>query len=419
MSAPQAVERPAAVRCPTHDSEVDLLEGLMKRFRHLNSRRCGVAVLASGVLLATPAIATADRIAPIKFEPPTYTLGNINGQNNWMKTGLYDSEVAPVSSFPAAAGYRFGTQALRMSNAFADGAFGGQTFSPGLASPAGELALNRHFEARFRIGTTKAVHQPNLRLSVSPDDGNGSRMSFLRFEDLADGVHVFFADVANAGPLGTVSTFNTTDIATLSRTRAHKVRFSLELKPGLANDVARIYIDGKLKRLADPCSTGTTWEDYYRFDPEQNTVNPLHIVPTISKLLFHVRGDSNPSSAGQGFLVDKVSLRSSLRPTHKRDCKVDHGKSKGDDHGKSKGDDPGKSKGDDHGKSKGDDPGKSKGDDPGKSKGDDPGKSKGDDPGKSKGDDHGKHQGDDHGKHQGDDWGKHRGHDRGERRGKH
>ena len=29
-------------------------------------------------------------------------------------------------------------------------------------------------------------------ISVSPDNGQGARMSYLRFEDRADGVHVFF-----------------------------------------------------------------------------------------------------------------------------------------------------------------------------------------------------------------------------------
>ncbi len=54
-------------------------------------------------------------------------------------------------------------------------------------------------------------------MTVSPDDGNGGRMSFLRFEDQADGVHVFFSDVTNPGPFPTVSNFVTTDIATITR----------------------------------------------------------------------------------------------------------------------------------------------------------------------------------------------------------
>ena len=60
-------------------------------------------------------------------------------------------------------------------------------------------------------------------MSVSPDQGDGSRVSYLRFEDQADGVHVFFVDVTNPGPLGTVSTFNEYDIATVSRSAAHTI----------------------------------------------------------------------------------------------------------------------------------------------------------------------------------------------------
>ena len=77
---------------------------------------------------------------PDHLEPPSYTPGDINGQNGWMKTGPYDVAVASVSSFPAAAGYGFGAQALRVSNAVASGSFSDQTFSPGLSSAAGESA---------------------------------------------------------------------------------------------------------------------------------------------------------------------------------------------------------------------------------------------------------------------------------------
>ena len=66
-----------------------------------------------------------------------YVVGNINGQNGWSKTGPYDAAVAAVSSFPAASGYGFGTQALRISNAVVSGSFGDQTFAPPLANAAG------------------------------------------------------------------------------------------------------------------------------------------------------------------------------------------------------------------------------------------------------------------------------------------
>ena len=320
----------------------------MKRIRPLKSRRLGVAVLAGGIFLGTAAVASADNIGPITFEPAPstlpYTLGNINGQQGWMKTGPYDANVASVAVFPDASGYGFGSQALRISDAVTSGSFGDQTFSPGLASPAGESAVNRHFEASFRIGTTQASQQPGLHMSVSPDDGQGSRMSYLRFEDQLDGVHVFFDDVTDPGPLGTVATFNETDIATLTRTVAHRIKFSLDLKPGAANDVVGIYIDGKLQRVhgrrthrdckstrhehslgarcaghKDRDATGTTWEDYYRFDPEQ-TGNGNQ-VPTVGKLLFRESGDPTPVNVGKGFLVDGVSLLSSNVPVSKRDCK--------------------------------------------------------------------------------------------------
>lgn len=137
-------------------------------------------------------------------------------------------------------------------------------------------------------------------MSVSPDDGNGGRMSYLRFEDQADGVHVFFVDVADPGPFPTVAEFRETDIATLSRTRAHSIWFSINFKCGPGNDVVRINIDGRNK------ITGTTWEDYYRYDPEQ--VGNGNQVPQVDKLLFRQSGVPSPFNLGNGFLVDGVTL---------------------------------------------------------------------------------------------------------------
>src|SRR5262245_46385645 len=55
----------------------------------------------------------------ITFETPTYTLGNINGQNGWSKTGPFDHA---VSSSNGTAG--FGAQSFRVSNAITSGTFG-------------------------------------------------------------------------------------------------------------------------------------------------------------------------------------------------------------------------------------------------------------------------------------------------------
>jgi len=97
-----------------------------------------VAALA----LAVVGLAGADTLGPITFEAPTYTVGGINGQNGWVKTGTYDSAVATVASYPAAAGYGFGAQALRISSSVTSGSFGDQTFAPSLTMFATEPQAN-------------------------------------------------------------------------------------------------------------------------------------------------------------------------------------------------------------------------------------------------------------------------------------
>jgi hypothetical protein len=281
-----------------------------------------VGAAASALVLGALTVATAfaASIPSINFEPPSYALGNINGQQGWSKTGPYDVAVADVSSFSNAASFGFETQALRLSNAVTSGSFGDQTFSPGLSSPAGESLADNHFEASFDIGSTQALLQPGLALSVSPDNGSGARMSYVRFEDQADGIHVFFDDATDAGP-NTVATFNETDVATLDRTSAHTIKFSIDFNPGPSNDVVKLYVDGNLVH------TGTTWEDYYRFDPEQ--AGSGNVVPTTSKLLFREGGVQAPATLGKGFLVDHVTLSSGSQtvvvgtPTDKNQCKDD------------------------------------------------------------------------------------------------
>jgi hypothetical protein len=287
-------------------------------------------LLALTLALALTSAAGADTIGPITFEQSQgYFPGNINGQpllfGGWSKLGpQYDVEVVTTSTYPAASGYGFLSQALRISDAVTSGSFGDQTFSPGLADEAGESGASNvgaggvplsggvrrpHFEASFLIGTTQATQQcvgctTPLHMTVSPDRGDGARMSFLRFEDQADGVHVFFVDVTDPGRVTDGDTFNTTDIATLDRAHSHLIRFSIDFKDGPANDQVKIYIDGAQK------ITGTTWEDYYRYDTEQAAQG--NQVPTVDKLLFRESGDANPGDAlTGGFLLDRVLLASS------------------------------------------------------------------------------------------------------------
>lgn len=265
----------------------------------------GVIAGAAMLLLATPVM--ADTIPVINFEGPSYTIGNINGQQGWMKTGPYDVAVAAVSDFANASGFGFQTQALRLSNAITSGSFGDQTFSPGLTNPAGESTGYTHFEASFSIGSTQSTQQPGLFMSVSPDNGSGARMGYAGFEDQADGIHVITYDVTDPGPLPTVANFIPFDVATIDRTSAHTIKFVIDFVPGPANDVAKLYVDGVLKH------TGTTWEDYYRYDPEQTGGG--NVVPTTSKLLFREGGSPATATSGNGYLVDNVTLMSSLPST--------------------------------------------------------------------------------------------------------
>lgn len=262
--------------------------------------------LLAALVVLTTVIAAAQTI---DFETPTYTLGNINGQDGWMKTGPYDAAVA-ATAFPG-----FGAQTLRVSNGTTSGSFGDQTFSKSLVNEAGEtLATNggfsggtrqNSFTAQFDLGTTSpGAQQPGLVLSVSPDRGDGGRMSYLRFEDETDGIRVFFADVQQPVPCSPsgCANFVITQIATVDRTVFHTVKFVMLFVDGPSNDVVKIYIDGALVH------TGTSWEDYFRYDPEASADPNTH---TVDSLLIRAAGMAVPANTGNGFLFDNMIFASS------------------------------------------------------------------------------------------------------------
>ena len=266
--------------------------------------RKSIALMAATSLLAVAPAATAaaDTVGPFNFDD--FALGTVNGQQSWQMLGGFDVSVVKVNAYPAAKGYGFGSQALRLSDAVTTQAFGDQTFAPSLPNAAGEGG-EPNFEASFSIGSATGAAQPGMHMSVSPDSGDGGRMSYLRFEDKADGIHVNF-DGAD---------FVDHDIATLSYKKAHTVRFAITFVPGAGNDVVKIYVDGALKW------TGPTWEDYYRFDPEQ-AGNDNQVPPTRS-LIFRESGTADPANVGNGYLVEKVQLGAGTAPANADACKKD------------------------------------------------------------------------------------------------
>ena len=253
-----------------------------------------LVILAATVFatLGLASFATADTQSPINFESSQgYTAGaNINGQNGWSNTGLYDANVVLTSGYPAAAGYSFGDQALQISNAKTSGSFGDQTFAPLLADGAAAGTALQHFAASFSIGTTTSAPQTGLSISISPDNGQGARMSYLRFDDQADGVHVYFDQARGA-------TFKETDIATLTRGVAHTVAFSIDFTAASSKQVT-ITIDGNV------AAVGSTWASYYQ-TVEHNPASP------VKTMLFRAGGTAVPSLQGQGYLIDNLTYASS------------------------------------------------------------------------------------------------------------
>ena len=239
------------------------------------------AALGAGALGLTlgmvPGLARADS-QNVNFEPSTYTLGNINGQDGWTKTGAYDAAVSANTSGSSS----FGTQSLRISDAVTSGSFGDQTFAKPLTDSAGETASTNgtfsagtkqsYFVTQFDIASaTPSTYHTGMHTSVSPDRGDGSRMSYLRFEDNAGGIDVFFDDVQGTG---TPANFVETKIATLDRSVPHNVKLAMHFINGPSNDVVQVWIDGALVH------TGTSWENYYLYDAEASAEQSPRIVKT-------------------------------------------------------------------------------------------------------------------------------------------
>ena len=185
---------------------------------------------------------------------------------------------------------------FRMSNAFQAGSFGDQPHSKPVLKPAGENEAMNVLVNEFTVKTTSSLPQPGLSLSVSQDEGNGTRMSYLRFDDLGDGVHVFFNATTPDGD------FTSEDIATLDYAVAYQIKIETTFVKGDDNDVVRIFIDGIQK------ARGSSWENYYRFNEERN---PGAVDRLLVRAGAQPYGETHPALRGNGLLFDNVTTTSS------------------------------------------------------------------------------------------------------------
>lgn len=264
----------------------------------------------------------ADSIA-IDFE--SFTLGSVNGQDGWGITGGYDVEIVDATAYGYAS---FGNQSLRISNAVTSGSFGDHLFSQSLADEAGETDAENggmsggtrqtYFAASWDFASTvPGAEQSGLNITVSPDRGDGARMSWIQMADTPTGLEVNFYgyDTTLGGTCGDLDNFVFNTIASgLDRTVPHNIRVTMEFVDGINNDVMNVFIDGTLVHV------GKTWEDYFR-NCEAPDPPELPTSRTVDSLLFRASGTAVTGHSGNGFLIDNVQLHSGGFCT--TDCYVD------------------------------------------------------------------------------------------------
>lgn len=276
-----------------------------------------------------PSFLVAGASVTVAFEvlesPPWYTVGKIHLQDDWLSAGPYDHFVVP-NTFGYAS---FGGQSLRISNAITSGSFGDQTFSKRTTNYGGEAesqcsiwcvpggTRQRHFEVEWDFAsTTPAAEQPGLAVTASPDRGDGARMSFVRMRDNASGLAVDFVDVQGVTripPACGEANFTETTVATGLSRGVHTLKITMDLLEGPSNDIVKVYVDGSLRH------TGTSWEDYYRFDCE--AAAHLGKPPVVNRILYRTAGAPAPLTAGHGFVIDNLSLGTANAAAVKDDCK--------------------------------------------------------------------------------------------------
>ncbi len=259
------------------------------------------------------------------FEQPLFHPGSVNGQSGvggfpWKSsptgaiscvdwpvatpptthTGQYDQAVVANTVAPLGDPPGFGSQSLRMSNACASGEFFYQTYSPRESVQVGEGRVNKVFMAQFSFMSKTPAYQRGLFLSVSPDSGEGSRMSWVGLEDTPEGIRVSAADTPEVDG----EFVDYPDLALLDRTQPHTIRFWIKVNPGPDNDLVRIAIDNR-----DVGQCFTTWENYYRTAPEQAPPPNANTPADINSLQFRssVPGPPELATSG-GYLFDNVSI---------------------------------------------------------------------------------------------------------------
>jgi hypothetical protein len=282
----------------------------------------GSAAVLGTALFAVPA--SADTYDNDGFEsfplgsPVVFLPGPTIDPSNWtsLDPGVFtytNFDIAIEDPTSGVWGSTFGNRAMRISNSVISLAFGNQMQSPSLANEAGETAAadsphsggtrQTRFAGSLTFASVTQAYQPGLAITISPDEGQGTRMSFFRLRDEPAGLQV---SVVYSIPDG--STVEEIVATGLSRTEVHTLEYSIDLADGPNNDVLWLRVG------TSACDTWTesgTWETYHRTygggDPHP-----------IDSLLFRISTDPGAGNAaallGKGFYLDDVTYSSSTVP---------------------------------------------------------------------------------------------------------
>jgi hypothetical protein len=274
-------------------------------------------VLGATVVLITSGVAAADTVGPIDFE--SYLPGPVVPQNGWAggACGPPIDEAVVLNPLNSDAPDSFEKESFRMSNQVVSGCFN-DAFTPQTTNEAGESTAQTsaqsggtrqpYYAAEFTFASFTGALQPGLNVQVSPDRGDGSRMSFVRMRHTATNLELEFIDVQGVDPPNTptpclgCANFVTTPLGTFDPTKPHTVRITMEFVDGPGNDIVKVFVDGNLEH------TGGSWEDYYKLDTESSPTPADQVSRTVDSLLIRASGTPAPDTALKGFLFDDVSV---------------------------------------------------------------------------------------------------------------
>ena len=228
---------------------------------------------------------------------------SVDGQSGWASANpAWDEEVVDDGT---------GNKVWRVSNAVTAGSFGDMPFAPRpggipadtvndpvnseplfFAGEASTGAAFKSFTGQFNFRSATGAPQPGLRITVSIDNGQGGRQSFVALRDTGLGIDIDTYDVTATGDfIGPIIIKSG-----LSYTEWHTVAMEAKFKKGPKNDRVKYRVNGKLVHV------GPSWEQYYRFN--QAALHPKGV--PVQTLLFRLSADPVPAVAGGGFFIDNV-----------------------------------------------------------------------------------------------------------------